>query len=291
MNFIADLYLKTRFFIGIAAIIICFILGAFYPLFFVLAKILLVIYLLFVICDVSTLVVGKNAIRVERKFNPVFSLDYSNPVNLTIHNQTKRNFFAHVYDEVPQRFAEYTKASFKSILLSNEETKLKYYINPNHRGKYHFSDVRVFIASKFQLFERKFLFESAAEVKVYPSIMLMKKYQLSAIEFDSMELGLKKQRKVGLNSEFDQIQPYLKGDDVRTINWKATAKVGSLMVNKFIEERSQSVYTLVDCSRSTLLPFHNLSLLEHAVNTALVISNIALQKQDKAGLLLFNKKP
>ncbi|MBP7641769.1 MAG: DUF58 domain-containing protein [Saprospiraceae bacterium] len=291
MNFIADLYLKTRFFIGIAVIIICFIIGAFYPMFFVLAKIILGLYLLFIAYDISTLMIGTDAIKVNRKFNPVFSLDFPNSVNIVVFNQTKRYLKAQIYDEVPHRFAEQTKAAFNQTLLAQEETKCKYHLTPNHRGKYHFSDISVFILSKFQLFERKFRFESAAEVKVYPSIMLMKKYQLSAIEFDSMELGLKKQRKLGLNSEFDQIQPYIKGDDVRTINWKATAKVGNLMVNRFIEERAQSVYTLVDCSRSTLLPFHNLSLLEHAVNTALVISNIALQKQDKAGLLLFHKKP
>ena len=101
MNFIADLYLKTRFFIGIAAIIICFIIGAFYPMFFVLAKIILGLYLLFIAYDLSSLMIGTDAIKVNRKFNPVFSLDFPNPVNIVVFNQTKRNLKAQIYDEVP----------------------------------------------------------------------------------------------------------------------------------------------------------------------------------------------
>ncbi|MFZ1788980.1 MAG: hypothetical protein WAT92_11735, partial [Saprospiraceae bacterium] len=141
MNFIADLYLKTRFFIGIAAIIICFIIGAFYPMFFVLAKIILGLYLLFIAYDISTLMIGTDAIKVNRKFNPVFSLDFPNPVNIAVFNQTKRNLKAQIYDEVPHRFAEQTKAAFNQTLLAQEETKFKYHLTPNHRGKYHFSDI------------------------------------------------------------------------------------------------------------------------------------------------------
>jgi uncharacterized protein (DUF58 family) len=59
------------------------------------------------------------------------------------------------------------------------------------------------------------------------------------------------------------------------------------MVNQFQDERSQPVYCLIDKSRQMRLPFEGMSLLDYAINTSLVISNVALQKRDRAGLITF----
>ena len=90
--------------------------------------------------------------------------------------------------------------------------------------------------------------------------------------------------------EFEQIKEYVLGDDLRTINWKATAKRSQLMVNQFQDEKSQPVYSIIDKGRVMKMPFEGLTLLDYAINAALVISNVALKKQDKAGILAFSKK-
>jgi uncharacterized protein (DUF58 family) len=89
--------------------------------------------------------------------------------------------------------------------------------------------------------------------------------------------------------EFEQIRDYVQGDDFRTINWKATARRTHLMVNQYQDEKSQQVYSLIDMGRTMEMPFNGLSLLDYAINTSLVISNIAMYKQDKAGLVTFSK--
>ncbi|MBC7722043.1 MAG: DUF58 domain-containing protein, partial [Pedobacter sp.] len=76
-------------------------------------------------------------------------------------------------------------------------------------------------------------------------------------------------------------------DDYRTLNWKATAKTGQLMVNTFSDEKSQQVYCVIDKGRVMKMPFEELSLLDYAINASLVLSNVALMKQDKAGLITF----
>lgn len=63
------------------------------------------------------------------------------------------------------------------------------------------------------------------------------------------------------------------------------------MVNQYEDERSQPVYCVIDKSRVMHMPFHGLSLFDYAVNASLVISNIVLGKQDKAGLITFAEKP
>jgi uncharacterized protein (DUF58 family) len=87
--------------------------------------------------------------------------------------------------------------------------------------------------------------------------------------------------------EFEQIKDYVKGDDVRTLNWKATARKGQLMVNSYTEEKSQQVYCVIDKSRGMKMPFNGLSLMDYAINASLVLSNVALLRQDKAGVVTY----
>ncbi|GAL68045.1 cell division protein DivIC [Jejuia pallidilutea] len=127
-------------------------------------------------------------------------------------------------------------------------------------------------------------------VPTYPSFKQLKKFELLNINKNAMDYGLKKVRRLGHTMEFEQIKDYVLGDDLRTINWKATAKKNQLMVNQFQDEKSQPVYSIIDKGRIMKMPFNGLSLLDYAINATLVISNIVLKKHDKAGMLSFSKK-
>lgn len=118
----------------------------------------------------------------------------------------------------------------------------------------------------------------------------MRKYELLAISNRLTETGIKKIRRIGQNMEFELIKEYVSGDDFRTINWRATARKTHLMVNHYQDERSQQVYSVIDKGRVMQMPFNGMSLLDYAINASLVISNIAIKKSDKAGLLTFQDK-
>jgi uncharacterized protein (DUF58 family) len=115
----------------------------------------------------------------------------------------------------------------------------------------------------------------------------MYKYELLAISNYLTEYGIKKVRRIGHSMEFEQIKNYVRGDDYRTVNWKASARRGELMVNHYSDEKSQQVYSIIDKGRLMKMPFNGLSLLDYAINTSLVISNIAIKKEDKTGLITF----
>ena len=100
---------------------------------------------------------------------------------------------------------------------------------------------------------------------------------------------MKKIRKLGHSMEFEQIKEYVRGDDYRTINWKATARKDALMVNNYTDERSQQIYCLINKGRVMKMPFNGLTLLDYSINAALVLCNVALVRQDKAGLITFEK--
>jgi uncharacterized protein (DUF58 family) len=136
---------------------------------------------------------------------------------------------------------------------------------------------------------RRSIIEAPSMVAVYPSFMQLRKYELLS-NTAMLEHGNKRMRKIGHSMEFEQIKEYVSGDDIRTINWKATARKSSFMVNNYTDERSQQVYCIIDKGRLMKMPFAGLSLLDHAINSTLVLSNICLQKQDKVGLITFSNK-
>jgi len=132
--------------------------------------------------------------------------------------------------------------------------------------------------------------EAAITVPVYPSFLQLRKYELLSQTTIQTEHGNKRMRKIGHSMEFEQIKEYVRGDDIRTINWKATARKGGLMVNNYTDEKSQQVYSIIDKGRLMKMPFNELTLLDYAINSTLVLSNVCLQKQDRVGLITFSNK-
>src|SRR6202012_24056 len=136
----------------------------------------------------------------------------------------------------------------------------------------------------------RYTFAQAENLPVYPSFLQMRKYELMAISDNLVELGIKKIRRLGHSMEFEQVKNYVPGDDYRTINWKATARQGNLMVNNYTDEKSQHVYCIIDKSRVMKMPFEGMTLLDYAINASLVLSNVALLKEDRAGLITVAEK-
>jgi uncharacterized protein (DUF58 family) len=119
----------------------------------------------------------------------------------------------------------------------------------------------------------------------------MRKYQLLAATNKLTEIGVKQVRRIGHSLEFEQIKEYVPGDDYRTVNWKASSRRNNtLMVNNYTDERSQPVYCIINSGRIMKMPFDNMTLLDYAINSSLVISSIALTKHDKVGLITYGDK-
>jgi uncharacterized protein (DUF58 family) len=111
-----------------------------------------------------------------------------------------------------------------------------------------------------------------------------------ALNNEFMMGGIKKIRRLGHTMEFEQIKEYVPGDDIRTINWKATSKRNQLMVNQYQDEKSQRIFLLIDKGRTMQMPFKGLSLLDYSINAAMALSHIILKKSDRAGMMTFLKK-
>jgi uncharacterized protein (DUF58 family) len=265
-----------------------FVLSYFFPAFFRLGELILLLLSIAVVIDCILAYSKGEGIVAERITSDRFSIGDMNKVVIKLFNHYGFSIRVSIIDELPIQFQE-RKWIRKAKINRDTEYQLDYSLRPATRGEYIFDNINVFIHAPLQLVKRRYVFAAKQTVKVYPSYMQMRRYQLLAVSNRLQEVGAKSIRKIGHSMEFEQIKEYVRGDDYRTINWKATARKEGLMVNNYTDERSQQIYCLINKGRVMKMPFVGMTLLDYAINASLVLCNVALVKQDRAGIITFEK--
>lgn len=281
------MFLSRRFYLLTLIIILLLCAGYMFGTLFLLGQVALGLLLLAVAIDLFLLYRTKG-IQSSRQCSPRFSNGDDNEVHLRVESRYAFPVRLSVIDEVPVIFQQ-RDVCFKLSLDSGEGKTITYHLHPTRRGTYAFGHIRVFVSSRIGLIERRFTCGMPQKIKVYPSYLMLHRYELLAMSDNLTELGIKKIRRVGHQTEFEQIKDYVKGDDYRTINWKASARRHQLMVNVYQDERSQQIYNVIDKGRVMQQAFEGMTLLDYAINASLVLSYVAMRKDDKAGLVTFNE--
>ncbi|MEO6135032.1 MAG: DUF58 domain-containing protein, partial [Ginsengibacter sp.] len=217
------------------------------------------------------------------------SLAEENKIEWLVQNAYNFPVYAELIDEFPEQF-QLRNYSRKIYLRGRSQKKVSFFLKPLQRGEYDFGDIYLYVSSPVRLMTRRIKMPATQCVPVYPAFARLHKYELISHTTLSYEGGNVRMRKIGQSMEFEQIKDYVAGDDIRTLNWKASARKGGLMVNSFMEERSQQVYCIIDKGRLMKMPFDGLTLLDYAINSILVLSNVCLRKQDRVGLITFSNK-
>jgi uncharacterized protein (DUF58 family) len=241
---------------------------------------------------VDTIVVYRrhDAVFASRTHASRLSNGDNNPIRVFVQNRLPFIIRVDIAEELPPEF-QIRNLSLKTTLKPGETRELLYHLRPVERGEYSFGMIRVFVRSPLGLVVRRIDCGLPSTVPVYPSYIQLRKYELHAIHTRQNLHGIKKIRRIGHTMEFEKIDDYVPGDEYRTINWKSTAKHNRLMVNRYIDERAQQVYSVIDLGRVMKMPFEGLTLMDYAINSSLVLSNVVIQKGDKAGLITFREKP
>lgn len=291
MTFLRPLFVATRLWFVLIAIVLLFVAAYAFPVLFPVAKIIFAVFVILIGVESWLLFRTKRGFFARRDVPERLSNGDENPLTIYLENHYAFRTDVEVIDEIPFQFQR-RDVLFRVRLNPRETRAIRYELRPTRRGEYHFGAVNVFVLSPLGLLKRRYQFESGKTVSVYPSFLQMRQYELLAATNRLNEVGIKRIRRIGHSMEFEQVRPYATGDDIRTINWKATSRRSSqdtaLMINAYQDERSQPVYCLIDKGRVMQSPFEGLTLLDYAINASLVLSNIALMKQDRAGILTFS---
>jgi uncharacterized protein (DUF58 family) len=288
-KYISDLFFTRRWYAVLTICAVLFILRFFISWLGVIPYITALVTLMLFLLDYMFLFSNKKGVFALRHHAERFSNGDENPVRIDLESFYELPVHAEVVDEIPHQFQR-RDVQFDTDLRPRGKKIIQYTLRPVKRGLYEFGNMNVYIIGSIGFAKRRFRFTQPGEVPVYPSYIQMRKYQLLAIHDRLSEVGIKKVRRIGHSMEFEQIKDYVRGDDYRTVNWKASARRGDLMVNHYTDEKSQQIYCVIDKGRAMKMPFEGLSLLDYAINASLVLSNVALLKQDKAGLITFAEK-
>ncbi len=281
-------YLHNKAYVYGFVLVVLYILSYYWEPLITITHFLVAVLVFFILADAFVLYNRGMQVSAYRSTLSRWGNGDENPVQLYITNNSRSALHITVLDQVPVQF-QYRKFKLKKTAAAGEEAVISYQLRPVERGLYHFGDMILLLKSPLSLVVRRQQVECPITVKVYPSYAQMRRHSLEATA-TSIQGGSRRLRKTGNSLEFEQIKEYVSGDDIRTLNWKASARKASFMVNTFADERSQQIYCLIDKSRHMKMPFGQMALLDYAINATLVLLNIVLHKHDKAGLITFGNQ-
>ena len=165
---------------------------------------------------------------------------------------------------------------------------------PERRGAHTLGDVRLRLRSPLGLVWRQARLRGAQRVEVVPALSGLRRALRLAASERWLDLGLRRLRRRGaLTTDFESLRDYVHGDDLRLIDWKATARRGQPTVRQFQVERGQELVLLVDCGRRMAATAvagaqRGWTKLDHALDAALELAAVALQGGDRVGLAAFD---
>ncbi|MBB1140913.1 DUF58 domain-containing protein [Myroides sp. WP-1] len=284
-----NLFLLQRVYYGCSIIIVLFILSFLFPILYSITWGIVGVGFILILTDIAAVFRGKDKLIAQRYLPEKLSNGDENSIKIKLQNKYSFGVNCEIIDEIPFQFQQ-RDFCIQQQLASEEEIDLTYNLIPKTRGEYHFGKLNIYVSSPLRLIAKRYIFSDGQMLACYPSFIQMRKYDLIAFAKNKYAFGLKKIRKIGNTTEFEQIKEYVSGDDIRNINWKATAKKNELMVNQFLDENTETVYSIIDKGRLMQMPFEGMTLLDYAINSTLAISNVVLKKNDRVGMLTFSKK-
>ncbi len=284
-----SIFLNIRFFQAIGLLILIFILGYSLPILYFLAQILFLLFLVLLLFDIYLLFNGENQITGQRIVADRLSNGDQNKITLHLKNNYPFKSKCNIIDEIPFQFQR-RDIHWETTISAQNEQLFQYELRPTKRGYYDFGVINVFAHSPIGLIRKRFKIGKPKTIPVYPSYLQMKKYEFYAFASRYNSYGQKRVKRLGHSTQFELIKEYVSGDDPRTINWKATSRTHKLMVNQYQDEKARPIYCIIDKGRMMKMPFEGMTLLDYSINASLVLANIAIQSDDKAGILTFSKK-
>lgn len=229
---------------------------------------------------------GGDQVSTKRELDLPLSLGASNPVTLTLNNKSHFPLYLQIRDEMPHPF-EFDHKLIQTDLAPGTTDAAHYHITPLERGLYQFGALNIRFSTNWKLvtLQRRYALEE--EVKVYPNITDTKKHKLLAKRQQLSQMGLHTMKFKGGGMAFESLRNYVPGDELRHMDWKASARRGRLITRQYQLERGQNLMVLLDVGRTMASRGEDLSKLDHAVNAAMLLSYVAVQQEDRVGMMAF----
>jgi uncharacterized protein (DUF58 family) len=226
------------------------------------------------------------ALRIERQIQSVWPVAHWQTIHLTLHNEDRRPLRMHIIDAYPVHW-EMEGMPRPCQIAPGAFVRFPYRLRPPVRGNAQFDVPYLRIASRFHLWWHAHRIGPAQSVKVFPDFSQLLGHSLTATDRRAPTAGSIRKRRRGEGTDFRQLREYRQGDSMRSIDWKATARLQKPIAREYQEERDQQVIFLLDTGRRMLARDETGSHFDHALNAVLTLGFLAQKQGDAIGLMSF----
>lgn len=229
-------------------------------------------------------------LTVSRHMQRVASLGNQHKVELAVDNRSSRSLRMILRDDTTTEGIQISPAFHQVQLRPMKRQTVDFYLTPSRRGDFLLESVYAHIYSMGGFWRRQHQFPCRSQLHVYPDIKQLGEYALLARTNRLSQIGVRKTRKIGQDSDFERLRDYQQDDNYRHIDWRSTGRRQKLTVRQFQTDQSQRVIFLLDCGRMMTNEHQNLSLVDYALNSILLLSYVALSQGDSVGLVCFSDR-
>ena len=226
------------------------------------------------------------ALELERRVEDKLSLGADNLATVQVRNRCHLALHLLIKDDPPAAFVT-DHRTFEVAVPPYDETTVSYHTRPLARGRYGFGDLHVRGRTLLGLSYWQRRVPAAQEVAVYPNLLEVRRYQLLARSDRLRQAGFRQTRRLGQGTVFESLREYSPDDEFRSIDWKATARRHHPISRQYETERSQTVILMLDAGRMMTTLVGDLSRLDYALNAALMLAYVAVERDDAVGLIAF----
>ncbi|BAY97907.1 hypothetical protein NIES37_18550 [Tolypothrix tenuis PCC 7101] len=240
---------------------------------------------------VDGLRVRRDRIEVSRQIPSRLSIGRDNPVVLTV-KSGNTNAVIKIRDYYPTGFGVSTPELSTTVGM-NSTQELTYTVHPTQRGEFAWGNLQVRQLGFWGLAWNDWQISQNLRVKVYPDLVGLRSL---SIRLALQSSGSIRQRRMGIGTEFAELRNYRTGDDLRLVDWKATARrVGAYgntppLVRVLEPEQEQTLIILLDRGRLMTAKVQGLQRFDWGLNATLSLALAGLHRGDRVGVGVFDRQ-
>ena len=230
--------------------------------------------------------VKTNAVEVVRQEMPKLSVGRDNPIKLTITSRQEKAI-AQIRDAFPRKF-EVDQDTIEINLPATSTIEKAYVIHPDSRGEYEWGDIQVRQLGKLGLAWRDWKIPATQKATIYPDLIGLRELSIRlTIENNG---AMRQAKRLGNGTEFAELREYRTGEDIRLIDWKATARRDRPVVRVLEPEQEQTLFILLDRGRLMTAKVDGMKRFDYGLNATLSLAMAGLRRGDKVGVAVFDRE-
>ncbi len=255
-----------------------------------LLRVLLVtdLALLAVVVADAALAVDPRRLEIDRTLPPVLGLRSAGELHWTVRNPTGRTLRVALADDLAPSLRATTRR-IRGKVPAGATLRSSTALVPSRRGRFALRHLVVRVDGPLGLGARQRRLHRPAQLRVHPAFPSREEAELRINRARILEVGLRSAKGRGGGTEFDQLREYGVDDEVRRIDWAATARAGKTMVRTYRAERNQNVLLLLDNGRVMAGQVADVPRVEHAMDALMCLTTVATRLGDRCGLVAFDR--